>query len=114
MKDNFKRDINPMEPIYFLVIFGQEDYVQINYPEDFVEEETIRQQILPRTPDEIECIISQSRIEVGWCRFRHSKREDIERALEFNGRAARCGISLESFQRRLNRGFNTRAPEVSR
>ena len=99
-----KRDTDPMEPVYFLVIFGQRDFVQIDYPGDFVDEKTIEEQILPRTPNEIEIIISQSRIEVGWCRFTHSSRENIDRVLEFDGRAARCGISLEAFQRRLSDG----------
>jgi len=97
----YDRKIDPMAPIHFLIIFGQEDFIQVNYPEDFKEEKSIRDQILPRTPDEIELILSQSRIGVGWCRFRHSRQESIDRMLEFNGIAARCGISLEQFQEKL-------------
>lgn len=97
----YDRKIDPMEPIHFLVIYGQEDYTQINYPGDFREEKPLRELILPRTPEEIELILSQSRIEVGWCRFKHSSRESIDRTLDFNGIAARCGLSLEQFQERL-------------
>jgi len=96
-----RADVDPMEPMHFLVIFGQKDYVQIDYPGDFAEEQSIRNQILPRTPDEVELVVVQSHIEVGWCRFRYAKRENIERALDFNGRAARCGLSLEAFQKNL-------------
>jgi hypothetical protein len=103
--------MDPMAPIYFLVIYGQEDFVQINYPGDFKEEKSIRDLILPRTPDEIDLIVSQSRIEVGWCRFRHKSRENIERILEFNGIAARCGISLEQFQKRLRAHYEVRTHE---
>lgn len=92
---------DPMKPIYFLIIYNERDFVQINYPEDFREEKSIREQILPITSDEVELIVSQTRIEVGWCRFQHKNRESIERALEFNGVSARCGISLEQFQRNL-------------
>lgn len=99
---NLKRDVDPMEPMHFLIIFGQKDFVQINYPEDFAEEKSIKDQILPRTPEEVELIVVQSRIEHGCCRFRHSNRENIDRVLNFNGRSARCGISLEAFQKRIN------------
>ena len=98
---NLKRDVDPMEPMHFLIFFGQKDFVQINYPEDFAQEKSIKNQILPRTPEEVELIVVQSRIEVGYCRFRHSSRENIDRVLGFNGRTARCGISLEQFRKRL-------------
>jgi len=97
----YDRKIDPMVPIHFLIIFGRGDFIQVNYPEDFKEEKPIRDQILPRTPDEIKFILSQSRIGVGWCRFRHNTQESIDRMLDFNGIAARCGISLEQFQERL-------------
>ena len=99
----YDRKIDPMEPIHFLVIFGQEDYVQINYPGDFAEEKTIKELILPRTPDEVKLIVSQSKIEIGSVRFRHTTQESIERALGFNGIAARCGLTLDQFQERLAR-----------
>ncbi len=98
---NLKRDVDPMEPMHFLIIFGQKDFIQINYPEDFGEQKSIKDQILPRTPEEVELIVVQSRIEAGCCRFRHSSRENINRVLGFNGRTARCGISLEQFRKRL-------------
>lgn len=95
------RKVSPMEPIHFLVIYGQEDFMQINYPGDFKEEKSIKELILPRTPEEIELILSQSKIEVGWCRFKHKSQESIQRILDFNGIVARQGISLEQFQERL-------------
>ena len=94
-----------LSPIHFLIIFGQEDYIQLNYPEDFFYEQSIRELILPRRPEEIEKIISQSKSVVmkGWYRFPFSKREAINNIIKFDGKSARCGLPLKQFQNTINR-----------
>ena len=98
---------DPLAPIQFLIIFGKEDFIQFNYPEDFLDEKSIKELILPRTSDEIEKVVSQSRMGILWddltctkggIRFSHTKPESIEQAIRFNGRSARSGMPLEKFR----------------
>ena len=97
-------EYDPLAPIQFLVIFGEEDFVQINYPEDFLNEKNIKELVLPRTPEEVEKIVSQSRMTStsGVIRITFSKPESIEEILKFNGRSARSGMPLEIFQEKAS------------
>lgn len=106
-------EYDPLAPIQFLIIFGEEDFVQFNYPEDFLDEKSIKELILPRTSEEIKKVVSQSRLTCinGGIRFGHNKPEGIEQAIKFNGRSARCGLPLEVFREKVrmrmyNEGLN--------
>ena len=108
-----KVEYDPLAPIQFLVIFDKDDFVQFNYPEDFLNEKSIKELIVPRTSDEVERAISQSRLTCtnGGMRFSFRKPEGIESLLRFNGRSARSGLSLEDFKEKVrmklyNEGLN--------
>ena len=98
-----KVEYDPLAPIQFLVIFDKDDFVQFDYPEDFLNEKSIKELILPRTSDEVERAISQSRLTCtdGGMRFSFRKPEGIESLLRFNGRSARSGLSLEVFKEKV-------------
>ncbi len=97
-----KIEHDPLSPIQLLVIFGKRDSVQFNYPGDFLDEITLEEKIWPRTPDEIERVITQSGLTCikGGMRFTF-KNGGIDEILKFNGKTARSGLSLEVFQERV-------------